>query len=222
MRQALAFSGGKDSMACLHLMKDELDCAIFVDTGFSYPETWQMVKYASTRIPLHIVSSDRQSQNAAHGIPSDVVPINWTAIGQSVTSPKPVMIQSYLQCCWENIAVPLMAKVKELGITHLVSGQRMQEGHKSTSRNGDVLDGIVRLFPIHDWTREQVFDCLRLHMAIPDHYYIQHSSLDCFDCTAFAKESHDRVAWTRETYPDFYAAYAVRNNAVLAAIQEAL
>lgn len=222
MTTALAFSGGKDSMACLHLMREELDCAIYVDTGVTYPETQRMVEYAKTLITVHTVASDRVGQNAAHGIPSDVVPINWTTMGQAITTPKPVRIQSYIQCCWENIAEPATAKAKELCVTHLVSGQRIQEGHKSTSRNGEVVDGLTRLYPIHDWTREQVLNFIRTKMPIPNHYFIQHSSLDCYDCTAFAKESQDRVAWTRREHPEFYAAYAVRNNALLNALQEAI
>jgi phosphoadenosine phosphosulfate reductase len=222
MMTALAFSGGKDSMACLHLMRDTLDCAIYVDTGFAYPETQSLVAYAETMVHVHTVQADRAAQNAQYGLPADVVPINWTAMGQQMTSRKPVMVQSYLQCCWENIAVPLTEKAKALGVTHLVSGQRMEEGHKSTSRHGDVVDGLVRLYPIHDWTTAQVLAYLATQMTVPDHYCIAHSSLDCYDCTAFAKDSQDRVAWTKARYPAFYAAYAARNNAVLHAIQEAL
>lgn len=222
MKTALAFSGGKDSMACLYLVRDQLDCAIYVDTGFAYPETQALVEHAKSLIPVHVVRSDRRGQNARCGVPADLVPINWTVLGQHLTSPKPVTIQSYLQCCWENIAAPAAAYAKSLGVTHLVGGQRMEEGHKSTSRHGDLVDGLVRLYPIHDWTRQQVLEYLRTKMALPDHYWIQHSSLDCYDCTAFAHESKDRVAWTRERYPAFHAEYQRRHDAITSAISEAV
>lgn len=220
--QALAFSGGKDSMACLHLLREELDCAIYVDTGFTYPETQRVVDYAKTLLPVHTVSSDRMGQNAAHGIPADVVPVDWTMMGQRMTTSKLVTIQSYLQCCFENIAGPLMEKAHSLGVTHLVYGQRHDEAHRSTSQNGSMINGLVRVHPIEDWTAQQVLAYLATKMDIPAHYAITHSSLDCYDCTGYAKASQDRVAWTRETYPAFYAAYAMRNNAMLSAIQEAL
>ena len=89
--KALAFSGGKDSMACLHFLQD-LDCAIHVDTGFSYPETRRLVEYASSILPMHIVISNRHAQNEREGIPADVVPIDWTNLGQQITGPK--LVQS--------------------------------------------------------------------------------------------------------------------------------
>ncbi len=225
---ALAFSGGKDSMACLHLMKDQLECAIYVDTGFSYPETRAMLAYAQTLLPVFIVYSDRAGQNEAHGIPADVVPIDWTTMGQAFTGPKPEFADTfdtdpgYLQCCWENISAPLTTKAKLMGVTQLVSGQRRDEGHTNTSRHGDVVDGITRLYPIQDWTEAGVFDFLRTHMVLPAHYGIRHSSLDCYDCPAYAKESEDRVQWTRHAHPELYPFYVERSAAVLKAIQEAV
>lgn len=219
---ALAFSGGKDSMACLHLMKDDLDCAIYVDTGFAYPETQELVGYAATLVPMHIVSSDRKGQNAREGIPADVVPISWTAFGQLVTTTKPWRIQSYLGCCCENISLPLLRAAKDLGVTQLVYGQRNEEGHKATSRNGDVIDGITRLHPIEEWTKAQVLDYLATKMPIPAHYALKHSSLDCYDCTAFEKESSDRITWMQQQHPDLYQSYRTRRVAVDTALKEAL
>jgi phosphoadenosine phosphosulfate reductase len=221
--KALAFSGGKDSMACLHLLRDELDCAIYVDTGFSYPETRALVNYAAGLIPLHIVQTDRAGQNAMTGIPSDVVPIDWTFVGQSVTAPKPALIQSYLQCCFENIAKPLFDKAKVLGVTELFYGERAEEAHHSTSHDGDVLDGIIRRHPIENWTEREVFELLERHMTVPDHYYaVKHSSLDCYDCTAYTRESQDRIAWMHSRYPAHYRAYQVRREAIDHAILEAV
>jgi phosphoadenosine phosphosulfate reductase len=221
--KALAFSGGKDSMACLHLLKDDLDCAIYVDTGFTYPETRAMVNYAAGFVTMHIVQTDRAGQNAMVGIPSDVVPIDWTFLGQTFTAPKPAMIQSYLQCCWENISKPLYEKAKALGVTELYYGQRAEEAHRAPAHDGDALDGITRRHPIADWTALEVFEFLERHMAVPDHYYaIKHSSLDCYDCTAYARESQDRIAWTKEKYPTLYTAYHQRREAIDQAILEAV
>lgn len=222
--RVLAFSGGKDSMACLHLLKDSLDCAIYVDTGKSYPETAEMVRYASKLVSVITVYTNRAEQNERDGIPADVVPVDWTRIGQMVTGRKPVMIQNYLSCCWENISLPLLSKAAEIGATEIVYGQRNDEGHKSTSRNGDIVEGIVRLQPIENWTSDQVMEYLASKMDIPAHYKIKHSSLDCYDCTAYRKDSRDRVRFTKRNYPEMYREYSERihllNQALLSSLND--
>lgn len=218
--KALAFSGGKDSMACLHLCRETIDFAIFVDTGKTYPETWKMVEYANTIVPVIIVTSNQQEQNDKYGIPADVVPVDHTVVGQAVTHIKPIKIQSYLECCFTNISYPLFAKAKELGATSLIYGQRMEEGHRSPAKNGDMVDGIMRLHPIENWSTEQVLDYLSTVMDVPEHYFVKHSSLDCYDCAAFKKDSQDRAIYTKERHPEFYRKYQIRMDAVRNALRE--
>lgn len=209
-------------MACLHLLRSELDGAIYVDTGFAYPETLALVDYAAGIVPMHVVKTDRRAQNEAEGIPSDVVPIDWTRQGQMFSAPKNVTIQSYLGCCYQNIAAPLLAKAQELRATHLYYGQRNDEGHRSPARDGDVVGGIVRRQPLEGWTAAEVLAYLATKMEVPAHYAISHSSLDCWDCTAFRRESADRIEWMREKHPDLHARYAPRAAALQQALTEAL
>jgi phosphoadenosine phosphosulfate reductase len=220
--KALAFSGGKDSMVCLHLLRGEFDCAIYVDTGFAYPETLALVEYAAAMVPMHVVKSDRAAQNDRHGIPSDVVPVDWTTAGQDATCRKSCAVQSYLECCYQNIARPLFMKAQALGVTELVYGQRNDEGHRGCAKDGDVVLGIVRRQPIEDWTEADVMAYLASKMDVPEHYKIKHSSLDCYDCTAFRRDSADRIAYTRAKHPVFYAQYAKRVELLDTALSQAL
>lgn len=225
MRTGLAFSGGKDSWACLWLNKDRLHDidVIWVNTGKNYPELLATIEKAKVLCPnFHEVHTDRDGQNAAHGLPADVVPINWTALGQQFTGPKPVTIQSYLGCCYENISWPLHLKAKELGLTEIIRGQRMDEGHIGGARDGTVFEGIKCLHPIENWTKEQVLDFVAKHMELPDHFRFEHSSMDCYDCTAYRKESADRVDYMRTTHPVLYEHYSERSNALNTALQEAI
>lgn len=220
--KALAFSGGKDSMACLFLLREELDCLIHVDTGYAYPETRAIVNDAARMVPTYVVMSNRDAQNTMEGIPSDVVPIDWTRFGQQFSGLKEVTIQSYLGCCFENINRPIWDKAIELGVTHLYFGQRQQESKRAPWKPGEIVFGIERLHPINDWTTDQVMGFLSQHMEIPKHYLIEHSSLDCYDCTAYRAHSHDRVAWTKERYPIFHQAYETRRAALDGALRTAL
>lgn len=216
--RALALSGGKDSMACLHLMRDTLDCAIYIDTGYAYPETLAMIDYARRMLEVHRVRSQRPM-----AIPSDVVPADWTVDGQAYTTAKPVTITSYHECCYTSLAMPLMNAAKVLGVTELVCGQRNDESHKATSRDGDMVGGIKRLHPIEDWSELQVLTYLEAKMAVPPHFYaVKHSSLDCYDCTGYRKQSADRVTWTHARHPEFHAEYLARKTALDGAIKEAM
>ena len=209
-------------MACLYLLRDELSCAIYVDTGFTYPETFEMVRHASEIIPLHVVATNREMQNAENGIPSDIVPVDWTKLGMQVTSTKPIMVQSYIDCCLNNISLPLLQKAQQLGVTELVYGQRNDEAHRGTARDGDVIGGIRRSQPIEAWTSEQVLSFLSQHMELPSHFNLRHSSLDCYDCTAFRADSADRIAWMASRYPAKHAEYQKRKDALDRVMEEAL
>ena len=223
--KALAFSGGKDSWACLWLLKDQLHeiNVIWVNTGKNYPEILETIDKARLICPNFIeIKSDKEGQNAFHGLPSDVVPINWTRIGQSVTGKKEVMVQAYIFCCLENIGMKLQQYCKDNGITELYRGQRSDEGHKSEARDGSIFDGITYRQPIENWTSEQVISFNALHMELPEHFRFNHSSMDCYDCTAYDEESKDRVEYMKVNHMDLYEEFKSKKVALNAAIYESV
>lgn len=222
--KGLAFSGGKDSWACLWLEEDLTNTTVFfVNTGKCYPEQLEMVEMAKKMCPLFVeIHTSQEQQNTKWGLPSDVVPINWSHFGQLMTNKKDISIQSYLECCYENIGGALDKKIKEIGITHLVRGQRNDESHKSSVSNGTTVDGITYLHPIEDWTKQQVMEFLETKMAIPEHFYLNHTSLDCYDCTAYKNESKDRIEYTKSKHPEMYEKYKTRKTQLDKALNEAL
>ena len=225
METALAFSGGKDSWACLWLNRFRLAeiTVIWVNTGKNYPEMLATIELAKAMCPNFVeVIVDRDGQNAFNGLPSDVVPINWTLSGQNITHKKPVLVQSYLQCCYENIGMNLHAYCKANGIKTLIRGQRNDEGHKSSARDGFVIEGITYKQPIEKLTSEQVLSYVSRFMVLPDHFKFKHSSMDCFDCTAFASESKDRVAYAKDNHPELHAVYEDRRKSLQSALTESM
>ena len=225
MKLGLAFSGGKDSLACLLLNKERLSeiTVFFVNTGKTYPETMKLVEFAKSISPNFVeILVDREGQNDYHGIPADVVPINWTALGQTQTCKKDVTIQSYLQCCYENIAKPLMDAAKHYGITHMIRGQRLDESHKSTAKDNDVVDGITFLHPIETWAVSSVIEFIQNHMELPAHFNLGHTSLDCFDCTAYQKETKDVSSYRELKHPELHQKYLARKEQLDSVLREAL
>lgn len=218
---ALAFSGGKDSWACLWLNRYRLAdiVVVWVNTGKNYPELLESIAAAREMCPNFVeIPVDREAQNAAYGIPSDIVPMDWTVVGQIFTGKKPVTIQSYFDCCSQNIGYQLQAWCETNGVTELIRGQRLDEGHKSPARDGTTINGVHYSQPIENWTAQRVLDYVEDHMPLPEHFRFKHSSMDCYDCTAYRKDSADRVAFMRETYPMMFAEYSARKAAVDAAL----
>lgn len=225
MKLGLAFSGGKDSLACLLLNKERLSeiTVFYVNTGKAYPETLRLVDYAKSISPNFIeIETSQQFQNDQNGLPSEIVPVDYTVFGQSQTCKKDVTIQSYFQCCFENIAAPMMQAIKQHGITHLIRGQRINESHKSTTRNGDAVDGVVYLHPIESWTTEEVLGYVSNHMELPAHFYLGHTSLDCFDCTAYQKETKDVSSYRELNHPELHKKYLARKEQLDSVLREAL
>lgn len=212
----LAFSGGKDSLACWYLYSSQNPVVFWVNTGKSYPETRDVVDEVRKAAKLFVeVQTNQQAQNDHEGLPSDIVPVDYTIFGMQCTGVKKVAVQSYLNCCAINISRPLMDAAKSYGITHLVRGQRNSESHKSPSRNGDVVEGVKFIQPIENWSDEQVLNFIEAKRgSLPSHFSIKHSSLDCYDCTAYMEHSQDRIEWMKNQHPELYVKYEDRMTAL--------
>jgi phosphoadenosine phosphosulfate reductase len=85
----LAFSGGKDSLACWYLYKAKNPIVFFVNTGKTYPETMALVEEIRAEAVEFIeINVDQQAQIDANGIPSDIVPIANTLDAISVSGKR--------------------------------------------------------------------------------------------------------------------------------------
>lgn len=223
---ALAFSGGKDSLATLFLNRHRLaeTVVLWVNTGKNYPEVMNTIGVIRAMCPHFTeIISDREGQNAHWGIPSDIVPTDWTRAGHDICGKKPVMVQPYLNCCIENIGLVLLRFCVQNGITELITGQRNADSRKSTTRDGDVLEGVTYRQPIAGWSDDQVLLYVGQFLdPLPEHLTLKHSSMDCYDCTAYRADSADRIALMRSRHPTLYAEYAIRKTALDGAISEAL
>ena len=205
---ALMFSGGKDSLACLHLVKDYLDktIVVWVNTGANFPEIEQMMREVKSIVThFHEIKTDQPSSIKSKGYPVDVVPVNYTLLGQSVTSIKDFKVRSYFECCAENFWIPCDAEMRKLGVTGVIRGQRNSEAHRAPIKSGYVENGIEYHLPIESWSDSEVIDYLRSkNVIIDERLSMAHSSLDCWNCTAYMAESSERFKYIKKHHPSKY------------------
>jgi len=206
----MQFSGGRDALACLYLLREHWDRMIVMwcDTGDALPETHaQMAKIAEMVNTFMAVKGDQPAHIERFGLPADVVSVWGTPLGKMmrVNNNMPA-VQTPFACCEENIWRPLDRACKSLGATVIVRGQRTDEATKGVIRSGHIQDGVKYVFPLEDWTEEQVNGYLQTHnVALPPHYAYFNSSLDCGHCTAFLSENPGRMRYLREHHPDVHA-----------------
>jgi len=210
----LLCSGGKDSMASLFLVKKwwpKIN-VIWVNTGATFPEAIEMMEYVKNIVPkFQEIKTDQPGNIASYGYPSEIVPVHYTHDGQIIAGKKPLKIQSYIDCCNRNIWTPSFEVIKESGATLVIRGQRNEEVLKGPLKSGEIVDGIEYLYPIEDWSRQDVMDYLKeQNFKIPDHYKLSATSLDCWNCTAYCYEHKDKLHYMKEHHPIWHDEYKAR------------
>lgn len=195
MNKVLQFSGGKDSLACLFHLRDEWDelLVMWCNTGAAYPETVEFMSMVKGIVPHFLeVRSNQPAHIQSCGHPSDVVPVRLTNMGHQAYRTNGIKLCDYMSCCNTNIWQPLAEATKHVGAEIVYRGQRSQDAKKAPIRSGHVEDGITYIFPIEDWTTDQVMTYLG--DVAPDYYKQgELSSRDCWDCTAYLEDNAARI-----------------------------
>lgn len=221
-RIALQVSGGQDSLALLHLLLPwkEHFCVYWLNPGNPFPEMVAMMDEIRAAVPRFKEVAGRQPEVIAlDGWPSDVVPIKWTRAGQYALGERPFMVQGRLDCCWRSLMVPMHEAMIADGITCVIRGKRSEEADKSPSRDGDVIDGIEFVYPLWDWSADDVISYLAEHsIPRPTSYRYASHSLDCMDCTAWWGEGMGE--FLAAEYPEQHAEYARRIGLIKSAVAE--
>lgn len=188
-RVALQFSGGKDSLACLYLMRPFWDrlTVYWLNTGAAFPETVALAQQVRELVPHFAeIASDQPGVIAQHGIPSDIVPANHTPIGIMAGASAGPLIQDRYACCFKTIMAPLYQRMVEDGITLVIRGQKNADHLKGTLRSGEIDQGVEYLYPIEDWSAAQVLAYLHEQDApLPRFYEVMDSAPDCLTCSAY-------------------------------------
>ena len=220
---ALAYSGGKDSTACVYLLREHLDAITLyhVDTGDLLPEMRAAVSRVEAfaphfvRIETHVLDwIDR------FGLPSDLLPYSAHPVGRLMGEPGGNLVARY-DCCYTNLMWPLFKRVADDGNTLLIRGTKRVDMPKLPMKSGDVADNVELYYPLEEWTNDEVFAYLRDQgVEVPRVYEHVTNSPECARCTAWLGEG--RARYLKKYYPELFAEYDDRLQHVINAIAPSL
>ena len=208
-RVALQVSGGKDSLAVLHLLQPYWQklCVFWTNPGNPFPETVALMEKIKAEVPFFVEVAGRQKEIIERdGWPSDVVPQAYTTEGNFVFGDTPFKVQTRLGCCFRSLMLPMHERMVALGVTCIIRGKRSEEKDKTETRTGSVLMGIETIYRLWDWTESDVLGYLRDNgIDLPESYQHATHSLDCMDCTAWWGEglSHYLKAKHQEHHKEY-------------------
>lgn len=208
----LQFSGGKDSTALIHLMRPWLDriTVIFAETGATFPHLVKHIEDTCKRLGAKFtvvhppVDVFRHTQD--HGLPSDVVPVEASALASFFLNPPPKQIlQPYTQCCRAMLWEPMLKYCRDNDVDLVLRGSKKADSRVGVGPNV-VVEGITYESPLWDWTDDDVYAYLKEQGApLPAHYDKINDSLDCWMCTAhLGHHGDEKMKYIRENYPDLW------------------
>lgn len=214
-RIALSFSGGKDSLACLYMLRDQLHriTVYHNDTGDLLPEVMEIVEHAKAMCPRFVhIRGDVMAWQAKHGIPSDIVPYTAHPLAGVVGQAAPV-VQRY-ECCYANLMLPLWERIVADGNTLVIRGTKDGDFPKLPVKHGERHDGIEFLHPLQGLTHAQVFDYLRsVGAPICRVYEAGEQSPECARCPAWLNVG--QAAYLRKYHPGLFGQYRDRMRVVM-------
>jgi 3'-phosphoadenosine 5'-phosphosulfate sulfotransferase (PAPS reductase)/FAD synthetase len=223
-RIALQVSGGRDSIACLYLMRPYLDriTVYWCNTGAAFPETLSIIAKLRELCPNFVeIDGNQQGVIEKYGMPSDIVPASNTPIGLMGAGSSAPLIQDRYSCCANTIMLPLHQRMIDDGITLIIRGQKTVDRLKSPVKSGETLQGIEYFFPIEGWTSKQVTDYLRKEGApIARFYEVLSGTPDCMTCSAWWEEGTAKYLkrYHKPEYEEVQRRLAIINEAVSAHI----
>jgi 3'-phosphoadenosine 5'-phosphosulfate sulfotransferase (PAPS reductase)/FAD synthetase len=221
---ALNFSGGKDSLACLYLLRPFLNRYITVywlNTGDGCPETLEVIRQVREWVPRFVeLRSNVQDWRDTNGIPSDLVPAKGHVIA-GLYGMSDTRVSNRFDCCYHNIMAPMHARMLADGINMVLRGTKVADTGRVPAL-GWAGDYEVVL-PLLDWSHADVFDYLNAAGA-PTNAIYEHfkgiSAPECLGCTAWWDDG--KAAYLKACQPDELPRYRGQLQIIKAMLQSHL
>ncbi len=176
----------------------------YLDTGDTWPEMQAVVEAVERDVPVVRIQSDVHRVRFEHGWPSDIVPVDNTAIGRLVSG-RGILLQNRYECCWRALMLPMHERMRKDGVTLIVRGQRDEDYATAPTKSGTAADGFEVLYPIETWDTAKVDAFIKNnHLPVAPFYErgMKHGS-DCMGCTAWWDDG--RFGYMKQEHPSAFA-----------------
>ena len=220
---ALQFSGGKDSLACLYVLREQLDqlTVYWLNTGDGCPETLAVVDEVRQWIPNFVeINSDSSSWRKKFGNPSDVVPskTHWLGVAYGMADFR---LSNKFDCCWANIMTPMHNQMVADGVDYVIRGTKTCDTGTVPFEGQDQFYTVA--LPIRDWSHQDVFAFLESvgapYNSLYDHYK-GISAPECIGCTAWWDDG--KAAYFQALHPERLGEYRASLEQIRTALQSHL
>ena len=216
---ALQFSGGKDSLALVHLLRPYWDrlTIYHVDTGDLLPEVAEIVAEVAAMVPRFVkIETNAAGWQARFGMPSDLVPSSCTPLGVKIGM-SDLRIVDRFECCAFNIMVPMHEAALKDGCTLVIRGTKRADMKSLPHENGPTGLGYDLWLPLLDWSHEDVFAYLRkVGAPICRVYENGVQAPGCATCPAWWNEG--RAAYLAKHHTTLHSAYQAKLALVAVAV----
>lgn len=218
-KPALQFSGGKDSLACLYLLREQLErvTVYWMNPGDGCPETQEIIDLVRPWVPQFIeVKGDVAAWRATYGEPTDLAPASAHPLGVAYGMSRRKLVGRF-DCCYHNIMAPMHQRMLDDGVDAVIRGTKLCDTGTLPAEGWTEHYDIV--LPLRDWSHRDVFAYLD-RVGAPFNQIYQHmkgaSAPECMGCTAWWDDG--KAAYFKARHPERLAGY----RASLIDIQHAL
>ena len=216
---AFQFSGGKDSLALVHVLRPHWDrlTLYHVDTGDLLPEVREIVDGVEAMVPSFVrIETQAADWNERFGLPSDLVPSSCTPLGVKIGMSDRRLVDRF-ECCAFNIMVPMHNAALKDGCTLVIRGTKRADMKRLPAEDGPTGLGYDLWLPLLDWSDADVFAYLReVGAPICRVYENGVQSPECATCPAWWSEG--RAAYLAKHHPDLSETYRAKLEVVAAEV----
>ena len=202
---ALMFSAGRDSAACLKLLRAFIQrvYVIWADPGNPYPETIEYMKRIAGTVPHFFIARGNQPHFVKSvGRGADIVPFEAAALGHTITMSEGPRLVHTSDCCGANMWAPMNRTITDSGASGVIQGVKECDEWRGPMHS--VIRGCEYHYPIFKWTTEEVMEFLGDDVP-PSYQRGLKSSLDCMDCVGYLRHNPGRMRDLESRYPETYS-----------------